>query len=92
MGVLRLGADPYDVLFEINRGHRGIIIVFDAVHVKRLRQIEAESAKRRKLLAQRDLGIELMKEISAKKMVGAPGPGRPMHRRFLFFALSGQQR
>jgi putative transposase len=37
------------------------------VDVKRLRQIEGENAKLKKLLAERDLEIELMKEIAAKK-------------------------
>jgi putative transposase len=39
----------------------------EAVDVKRLRQIEGENAKLKKLLAERDLEIELMKEIAAKK-------------------------
>jgi putative transposase len=39
----------------------------EAVDVKRLRQIETENAKLKKLLAERDLEIEVMKEIAAKK-------------------------
>ena len=39
----------------------------EAVDVKRLRQIETENARLKKLLAERDLEIELMKEIAAKK-------------------------
>jgi transposase-like protein len=39
----------------------------EAVDVKRLRQIEGENAKLKKLLAERDLEIELMKEIAAKE-------------------------
>jgi putative transposase len=39
----------------------------EAVDVKRLRQIEGENTKLKKLLAERDLEIELMKEITAKK-------------------------
>ena len=39
----------------------------EAVDVKRLRQIEGENAKLKKLLAERDVEIELMKEIAAKK-------------------------
>ena len=35
--------------------------------VKRLRQIEQENARLKKLLAERDLEIEVMKEISRKK-------------------------
>jgi transposase-like protein len=38
-----------------------------AVDVKRLRQMEAENAKLKKLLAERDLEIEVMKEVAAKK-------------------------
>lgn len=40
--------------------------------VKRLRQLEQENARLKKLLAERDLEIEVMKEISTKKMVSAP--------------------
>lgn len=43
-----------------------------ADEVKRLRQLEGENARLKKLLAERDLEIEVMKEIAAKKMVGAP--------------------
>ena len=39
----------------------------EAVDVKRLRQIESENARLKKLLAERDLEIELMKQIAAKK-------------------------
>jgi transposase-like protein len=39
----------------------------EAVDVKRLRQIESENARLKKLLAERDLEIEVMKEINAKK-------------------------
>ena len=39
----------------------------EAVDVKRLRQIESENEKLKKLLAERDLEIELMKEIAQKK-------------------------
>jgi transposase-like protein len=39
----------------------------EAVDVKRLRQIEGENARLKKLLAERDLEIEVMKEIAAKK-------------------------
>lgn len=35
--------------------------------VRRLRQLEAENAKLKKLLAERDLEIDVMKEIAAKK-------------------------
>ena len=39
----------------------------EAVDVKRLRQIESENARLKKLLAERDLEIEVMKEIAVKK-------------------------
>ena len=39
----------------------------EAVDVKRLRQIETENARLKKLLAERDLEIEVMKEVAAKK-------------------------
>ncbi len=39
----------------------------EAADVKRLRAVEAENAKLKKLLAERDLEIELMKEVAAKK-------------------------
>lgn len=35
--------------------------------VRRLRQLEQENARLKKLLAERDLEIEVMKEINAKK-------------------------
>ena len=38
-----------------------------AVDVRRLRQLEAENGRLKKLLAERDLEVEVMKEISAKK-------------------------
>ena len=40
---------------------------FQADDVRRLKQIEAENARLKKLVAERDLEIEVMKEISAKK-------------------------
>jgi len=39
----------------------------EAVDVKRLRHLEQENAKLKKLVAERDLEIEVMKEIAAKK-------------------------
>ena len=40
--------------------------------VKRLRQLEAENARLKKLVAERDLEIEVMKKVAAKKMVSVP--------------------
>ncbi len=39
----------------------------EAVDVKRLRQLEQENAKLKKLVAERDLEIEVMKEVAGKK-------------------------
>jgi hypothetical protein len=39
----------------------------EAVDVKRLRQLEAENLKLKKLVAERDLEIDVIKEISRKK-------------------------
>jgi transposase-like protein len=39
----------------------------EVIDVKRLRQIESENARLKKLLAERDLEIEVMKEINQKK-------------------------
>ena len=39
----------------------------EAVDVRRLRQLEQENAKLKKLIAERDLEIEVMKEVAAKK-------------------------
>lgn len=46
------------------RKHYGVL---DADEVKKLRQMEQENARLKKLLAERDLEIEVMKEIAAKK-------------------------
>jgi putative transposase len=43
----------------------------EAVDVKRLRQLETENSKLKKLLAERDLEIDVMREISRKKIVSA---------------------
>lgn len=39
----------------------------EPVDVKRLRSLETENAKLKKLVAERDLEIEVMKEVAAKK-------------------------
>jgi putative transposase len=39
----------------------------DANEVRRLKQLEHENARLKKLVAERDLEIEVMKEIAAKK-------------------------
>jgi len=40
---------------------------FQAEDVRRLKQLEAENARLKKLVAERDLEIEVMKEVAAKK-------------------------
>jgi putative transposase len=40
---------------------------FQVDDVRRLKQLEAENARLKKLVAERDLEIEVMKEIAAKK-------------------------
>ena len=40
---------------------------FQADDVRRLKQLEAENGRLKKLIAERDLEIEVMKEINAKK-------------------------
>ena len=40
---------------------------FQADEVRRLKQLEVENARLKKLVAERDLEIEVMKEIAAKK-------------------------
>ena len=39
----------------------------EAVDVKRLRQLEAENARLKKVLAERVMDIEILKEVAAKK-------------------------
>ena len=39
---------------------------FQASDVRRLRQLEAENARLKKLIVERDLEIEVMKEVAAK--------------------------
>ena len=57
----------------------------EAVDVKRLRQVETENARLKKLLAERDLEIEVMKEINAKNgrraCSSVPSTIRPRTRR-----------
>ncbi len=48
---------------------------FEADDVRRLKQLDAENARLKKLVVERDLEIEVMKEIAAKKY-GLPRPGK----------------
>jgi putative transposase len=44
----------------------------ESVDVKRLRQLEQENGRLKKLLAERDLDIEILKEVTAKNVWSAP--------------------
>src|SRR5260370_21878321 len=46
----------------------------EAADVKRLKQLEQENARLKKMLAERDLELDVMKEINAKR--GGPRPPR----------------
>ena len=39
----------------------------EAVDVKRLRQLEVENSRLKKIVAERDLDIEILKEVASKK-------------------------
>lgn len=44
----------------------------EAADVKRLKQLEQENARLKKMLAERDLELDVMKEINAKNVWSAP--------------------
>ena len=44
----------------------------EAMDVRRLKTVEQENARLKKLLAERDLEIEVMKEITRGKILGVP--------------------
>ena len=48
-------------------GRRQPLGQMEAVDVKRLKALELENSRLKKLLAERDLDIEILKEINAKK-------------------------
>jgi putative transposase len=45
---------------------------FQTNDIRRLKQLEAENARLKKLVAERDLEIEVMKEVAAKNWRGGP--------------------
>ena len=45
---------------------------FEANDVRRLRQLEVENARLKKLVAERDLEIEVIKEVASKNVWSAP--------------------
>jgi putative transposase len=49
---------------------------FQANDIRRLKQLEAKNARLKKLVAERDLEIEVMKEVAAKKLVSVPARRR----------------
>ena len=55
----------WKALYPCTWYHLGTIRQAD--DVRRLKQLEAENARLKKLVAERDLEIEVMKEINAKK-------------------------
>ncbi len=52
-----------ETLYRWRRAYGGM----ELPEVKRLKQLEQENARLKKLLAERDLEVEVMKEIAAKK-------------------------
>ena len=52
-----------ETLYRWSRAYGGM----ELPEVKRLKQLEQENARLKKLLAERDLEVEVMKEIAAKK-------------------------
>src|SRR6202789_2640916 len=44
----------------------------EAVDVKRLRQLELENARLKKMVADRDMDIDILKEVAAKNVWSAP--------------------
>ncbi len=52
-----------ETLYRWRRAYGGMALP----EVKRLKQLEQENARLKKLLAERDLEVEVMKEIAAKK-------------------------
>ncbi len=58
------GHDPADATIYAWRKHFGQM---EAADVKRLKALELENSRLKKLLAERDLDLEILKEINAKK-------------------------
>ena len=61
----------------------------NADEVKRLRQLEQENARLKKLLAERDLEVEIMKEINAKKVWSASNGTKLRHLSMVSTAMRG---
>ncbi len=64
---VRLVAKKYGVSEQTIYAWRKRFGGMEAVDVKKLRQLEQENAKLKKLLAERDLEIDVMKEVARKK-------------------------
>ena len=60
-------AKRYGVIEQTIYAWRKRFGTLKAVDVKRLRQLEQENAKFKKLVAERDLEIDVMKEVARKK-------------------------
>ena len=65
--VRRIPAGQYGVSEQTLYNWRKHFAGLEPSDVKRLRQLEQENARLKKLVAERDLEIEVMKEINAKK-------------------------
>ena len=48
---------------------------FEAVDVKRLRRLEAENARLKRVLAEKVMDIEILKDVAAKKLRARPCAG-----------------
>jgi transposase-like protein len=65
----------------------------EAADVKRLRQLEQENARLKKMLAERDLELDVMKEINAKNVWSAPAlQGSPCATKAVCVNVSGLSR
>ena len=60
-------AKKHGVSAQTISGWRKHFGTLEPVDVKRLRQLEHENGRLKKLLAERDLDIEILKEVAAKK-------------------------
>ncbi len=74
MAPARRGAHEEESIFRRTDGHDPAIYAWrkhfgqmEAADVKRLKALELENSRLKKLLAERDLDLEILKEINAKK-------------------------
>ncbi len=76
MAPARRGAHEEESIFRRTDGHDPAATIYawrkhfgqmEAADVKRLKALELENSRLKKLLAERDLDLEILKEINAKK-------------------------